>query len=45
MKTFTDTAGRAWDVVVNVDTIKRVRDLLGVNLLDIVEPDNDLVIR
>ena len=45
MKTFTDTAGRTWDVQVNVDTIKRVRDLLSVNLLDIVEPDNDLVVR
>ena len=45
MKTFTDTTGRTWDVVVNVDTIKRVRDLLGVNLLGIVEPGNDLVDR
>ncbi|MCG3178003.1 MAG: hypothetical protein BIFFINMI_00326 [Phycisphaerae bacterium] len=45
MKSFTDTAGRAWDIVVNVDTIKRVRDLLGVNLLGIVEPGNDLVDR
>ncbi|MCG3179663.1 MAG: hypothetical protein BIFFINMI_02004 [Phycisphaerae bacterium] len=45
MKSFTDTAGRSWDIVVNVDTIKRVRDLLGVNLLGIVEPGNDLVDR
>ncbi|MCG3181842.1 MAG: hypothetical protein BIFFINMI_04277 [Phycisphaerae bacterium] len=45
MRTFTDTAGRSWEVVVNVDTIKRVRDLLGVNLLGIVEPGNDLVDR
>jgi len=45
MKNFTDTAGRTWDVVINVDTIKRVRDLLDINLLGIVEPGNDLVDR
>lgn len=37
MKTFSDSAGRAWTVVVNVDAIKRVRDLAGVNLLEVVE--------
>ena len=37
MKTFTDNTGRAWTVVVNVDAIKRVRDLAGVNLLEVVE--------
>ena len=45
MKTFTDTAGRVWEIVVNVDTVKRVRDLLDLNLLSIVEPGNDLVDR
>ena len=37
MKTFTDNAGRSWTITVNVDTIKRVRGLLNVNLLEIVE--------
>jgi hypothetical protein len=37
MKSFKDTAGRTWLVQVNVGTIKRVRDLLGVDLLAIVE--------
>ena len=36
MKTFTDNAGRTWTVTVNVDAIKRVRDLVDVNLLDVV---------
>ena len=37
MKTFTDNAGRVWTVQVNVDAIKRVRDLAQVNLLEVVE--------
>ena len=37
MKTFTDNAGRTWTVTINVDAIKRVRGLLGVDLLEIVE--------
>jgi len=37
MKTFTDTAGRTWTVAVHVDSIKRVKSLLDVNLLDAVE--------
>jgi hypothetical protein len=37
MKTFTDNAGRAWTVTINVECIKRVRTLLQVNLLDAVE--------
>ena len=35
MKAFTDTQGRAWALVVNVSAIKRVRDVLGVDLLDV----------
>ena len=35
MKTFQDNAGRTWTVAVNVDAVKRVRDLLGEDLLDI----------
>jgi len=37
MRTFTDNAGRTWTVAVNVDAIKRVRGLLDVDLLGIVE--------
>ena len=37
MKTFTDTAGRTWTVCVNVNAIKRVRSLLDVNLLEVLD--------
>jgi biotin synthase-related radical SAM superfamily protein len=37
MKTFTDNAGQTWTITVNVDAIKRVRGLLDVDLLEIVE--------
>jgi hypothetical protein len=37
MKTFADNAGRTWTVTVNVDAIKRVRGLVGVNLLEVLE--------
>lgn len=37
MKTFNDNAGRSWTVQVNVDAIKRVRDLAQVNLLEVIE--------
>lgn len=35
MKIFTDNAGRTWTISVNVDAIKRVRDLLKEDLLNI----------
>jgi hypothetical protein len=37
MRSFKDSADRTWTVAVNVDAIKRVRGLLDVNLLEIVE--------
>jgi len=37
MKTFTDNAGRTWTVAINVDVIKRVRGLVDVDLLEVVE--------
>lgn len=37
MKTFTDNAGRSWNVEVNVAAIKRARTLADVNLLEVVE--------
>ena len=35
MRTFVDAAGRTWTIAVNVDAVKRVRDLLKEDLLDI----------
>ncbi len=35
MKTFTDNAGRAWTVTLNVAALKRVRSLAQVDLLDL----------
>ncbi len=35
MKTFKDNAGRTWTIAVNVDAVKRVRDLLNEDLLDV----------
>ena len=37
MKTFTDNIDRSWDVAINVAAVKRVRDLVGVDLLEIVD--------
>ena len=39
MRTFVDNAGRTWTVSITVDSIKRVKGLLGVNLLDAVGGD------
>lgn len=40
MKSFTDTLGRTWTIVVNVATIKRVRALCDVDLNAIIEVDD-----
>lgn len=37
MRTFTNNTGRTWTVTVNVNAIKRVRDLAKVDLLQVVE--------
>ena len=34
MKTFTDNAGRSWNISVTVDAVKRVRSLLDVDLTE-----------
>ena len=39
MKTFTDSQGRTWNVVINVSAVKRVRDILDVDLLDVANGD------
>ena len=37
MKCFTDNAGRSWTIAINVDAIKRVRGLVDVDLLEVIE--------
>ena len=37
MKTFQDNEERTWDPAINVDAVKRVKALLEVDLLDVVE--------
>jgi len=37
VKTVTDNAGRTWTIAINVDAIKRVRGLLQVDLLEILD--------
>ena len=37
MKPFTDSANRTWTVTINVDAIKRVRSLLGIDLLKVLD--------
>ena len=41
MKSFTDNKGRAWEIVVTVATVKRVRALCKVDLNSIVELDKN----
>jgi len=38
MRTFTDSAGRAWQLAITVDAVRRVRDVVGVNLARLIEP-------
>ena len=45
MKTFTDSAGRTWTISITVDAIRRVRDLVGVNLADVTEGAPPLMTR
>lgn len=45
MKTFADNAGRTWAVAINVAAVKRVKDLLGVNLLEIADQKGSLLER
>jgi hypothetical protein len=37
MKTFKDNAGRVWTISIDVSAVKRVRTLLNVNLLDVID--------
>ena len=45
MRTFTDSAGRTWTVALTIDAVKRVKALLGVNLLELEAGDPPLLTR
>ena len=45
MKTFTDSAGRTWTISLTIDSAKRVRDLLNINLLEPEVGDPPLITR
>ena len=45
MRSFTDSEGREWQVSVTVGSIRRVRDLLGVNLSNYLEGEPPLIDR
>lgn len=38
MHAFSDSNGRTWNLIVTVDAVRRVRDLVGVNLARLIEP-------
>jgi hypothetical protein len=39
MRTFKDSTGREWQVVINTNAIKRAKDTAGVNLVEIADAD------
>lgn len=45
MRQFIDSSGRQWVIQINVDTIKRVRDLAKVDLADVASGDPPLIVR
>ena len=45
MKTFADNAARTWAITVNVAAVKRVRELLAVNILEIADSKGKLLER
>jgi len=45
MKTFTDSTGKTWTLSLTIDAAKRVKGLLGVNLLDLTAGEPPLLTR
>ena len=45
MKTFADNAGRTWTISLTIDAAKRVKSLLGVNLLELDAGEPPLLTR
>jgi len=43
MHEFRDNKGRPWQLEINVDVIEQVKTECGVNLLDLADPDSDLI--
>ena len=41
MRQFTDTKGRVWEVELNVRQMKRVRDVLGIDLVNVIQGGKD----
>ena len=41
MKTFTDSKGRIWEVELNIRQMKRVRDTLGIDLVNVISANKD----
>ena len=41
MKTFTDNTGRVWEVELNIRQMKRVRDILGIDLVNVISANKD----
>ncbi len=45
MRTFVDTAQRSWQIAITLDAVRRVRDLLGVDLLGLTDGEPPLLTR
>lgn len=45
MTSFTDTSGREWPVTITVATIKRVRELISIDLMECLATENPLLDR
>ena len=41
MKAFTDEKGRSWEIELNIRQMKRVRDILGVDLVNVIQTNKD----
>ena len=40
MKVFTDSAGRTWSFSITIDSIRRVKELLGINITEVDAGDS-----
>ena len=41
MKTFTDAKERSWEIELNIRQMKRVRDTLGIDLVNVIQTNKD----
>jgi len=42
MREFRDNVGRAWSIEINVASLKRVKNLVGLNILDMLDPSSNV---